>query len=71
VLDLIRAVENRSMEIVPGTNCADALFSVRLPFEEVVRVLMDVLDLTVDEATEAATASQRRTALPAGTARRA
>lgn len=44
--------------IVPGTNSAELLFSMHLPFAEVVRVLMRELDFTVEEATAAATAVQ-------------
>ena len=54
----------------PGNHCAEVLFSVRLPFEAVVRVLMDELGFTVDEATEAATVAQRRMPVLAHAARR-
>jgi hypothetical protein len=46
--------------IVPGSNCAEVLFSLRLPCAEVVRVLMHELDLTYEEAAAAASAAQHQ-----------
>lgn len=47
------------MDIIPGTHCAEALLSVHVPFDEVVRVLMKELDLTAAEATSAILTVQR------------
>jgi hypothetical protein len=46
--------------VVPGTNCAELLHSMRLPFAEVVRVLMRELDFTYEEATAAASAVEHQ-----------
>jgi hypothetical protein len=42
------------MATIPGFYCAEALAAVHLPFDAVVRALMDELDLTYEEATAAA-----------------
>jgi hypothetical protein len=54
------------MDSIPGSNCAEVLLSIHLPLREVVRALMQELDLTVDEANAAAAAAEQHYANPRG-----
>jgi hypothetical protein len=53
----VRTIDTSVMTTLPGTNSAEALVAVRLPFDVIVQALIVEVGLTFAEATGAANAA--------------